>query len=46
MKKAQQTAKELAIKVFEWQIRFLPMTKPERDKEVQKQREAMKPKMR
>lgn len=39
-KAAIQKGKELALDMFKWQIRFLPMPKAEQDKQVEIQRKA------
>ncbi len=40
MKRIKQAGKELALEMFKWQIRFLPMPMKEQDRAVEAQRKA------
>lgn len=41
MKRIKQTAAELALDMFKWQIRFLPMPKEQQNKAIEAQRKGL-----
>jgi hypothetical protein len=41
MKKAKQLGKELALDIFKWQVRFLPMPQRERDHAIEAQQKGL-----